>query len=87
MTHFPAFYNPEPEVFFERSLGREASPTAYTAVVWPNRQQPTKILLMRGQAVTWPEFCDGQAFEAASVARAGGDAHYLNGPFRCGAKR
>jgi hypothetical protein len=87
MAHFPAFYNPEPEVFFERSLGREASPTAYTAVVWPNRVQPTKILLMRGQTVTWPELCDGQEFDAASIARAGTEAHYLNGPFRCRGKR
>jgi hypothetical protein len=83
MAHFPAFYNPEPEVFFERSLGREARPTAYAAVAWPNKQQPTKILVAPARPITWPELCGGQPFEAASIARAGDDAQYLNGPFRC----
>jgi hypothetical protein len=87
MTHFPAFYNPEPEIFFERSLGREAPPTAYAAVAWPDKKHPTKILVTRPGPITWPELCGGDEFDAASIARTARDTRYLNGPFQCRGKR
>jgi hypothetical protein len=87
MTHLPAFYNPEPEVFLERTLGREAPPTAHPIVVWPTQGQPTKVLVTDPGTSTVYEICDGNEFENASVAQAAGGAHYLNGPFRCRTER
>jgi hypothetical protein len=86
MAHLPAFYNPVPEVFFERSLGREAPPSAYVAVAWPSPENPVKILVTRPGPIATPAFCGGTEIESASVAHTG-EARYLNGPFHCRPRR
>jgi hypothetical protein len=87
LAHFPSLYNPEPEVFLERSLGREAPPSAHRAVAWPTKGRPVKILVTHSGPVRSPSLCRGGDFHAASIVEVNAGMRYLNAPFRCRKKR
>lgn len=82
LVHFPSLYNPEPEIFLERTLRRETAMKEEAVVAWPNKDAPTK-LLVGGKAVPrLRTLCQGEGFASASVVEVSG-WRYLNGPFQC----
>jgi hypothetical protein len=83
MHHAPGLYNPEPEIFLERTLRRESSPKAEPVIAWPNKGSPKKLLVLHSGRVRGLRLCDGGSVEAASIVEIGGGVRYLNGPFRC----
>jgi hypothetical protein len=83
LEHFPAAYDPDPEIFRERTLGREAPADKHPVVAWPNLERPKKILVARDRALLLPKQCGTGAVESASVTEAGRGFRYHNGPFRC----
>jgi hypothetical protein len=87
MERAPALYNPEPEIFLERTLRRETSAESHPVVAWPNEDSPKKLLVTRPGRIRARQPCDGGAFEAASVVDVGGGKRYVNGPFRCDSPR
>jgi len=87
LRHFPAAYNPDPEIFRERTLGREARVDRYPVVVWPSPEAPVKILVTGGARVVLPKLCGAAPVESLTVIAAGPDDRYWNGPFRCQSAR
>jgi hypothetical protein len=87
LARAPAAYNPLPEIFIERTLGRETSARPEQPIVWPRLGFPKKVLLHeRGRAVPAPE-CPGDAPRTSErVTRLADGWEYQNGPFRCAAR-
>jgi hypothetical protein len=93
LSHFPALYDPDPEIFRERTLGRETPPTARRsnelsgAVVWPLTGRPRKILAPATGPLHVKRLCGPhRSITSPSVARMGPNERYLNAPFRCSAE-
>jgi len=83
LRHFPAAYNPVREIFFERSLGREASPAVAAVVAWPPHRS-TKVLWDRSRPALSARLCpDGGIVTSDRVHDAGDGWLYLDPPFRC----
>lgn len=83
LRHFPAAYNPDPEIFRERTLGREARVDLYPVVVWPSLDAPEKVLVTGKATVVLPKLCGTAPVESLTLIATGPDDQYWNGPFRC----
>jgi hypothetical protein len=77
------FYNPVPEIFCERSLGREVACPA--VVAWPRHGHPTKLLVQRdGPQASLREVCpDGGQVVPSRTHVASAGFLYWDGPFDC----
>lgn len=83
LRHFPAAYNPVPEIFRERTLGREAPVDRYPVVTWPSPDAPVKVLVTGSATVVLPTLCGTVPVESPTVIAASPEDRYWNGPFRC----
>lgn len=84
LRHFPAAYNPVPEIFYERSLGWEWEPNREDVVVWPYRGEPGKVMVRNGHRAESTRICpEGGEILSDSVTSASGGWRYLDAPFRC----
>jgi hypothetical protein len=87
LGHFPAAYNPVPEIFYERTLGSERPLAKTQLVVWPYRGRPRKLLVREGVKPRSKRICpDGSVVTSPSVRPATGDWLYLDAPFACGGR-
>jgi hypothetical protein len=93
LSRFPALYDPDPEIFRERTLGRDDPATARHSnrdpgpVVWPLTGRPRKILAPATGPLHVKRLCGPQRrITSPSVARVGPNERYLNAPFRCSAE-
>lgn len=94
LTHFPTLYDPDPEIFRERTLGREDDPAerrrarrAAEPTVWPPEGRPQKILASTAAPVQIARLCGPRrTVTSSSVSRVRLDERYLNAPFRCSAE-
>lgn len=88
LAHAPALYDPDPEIFAERSLGREGALDPQAVVAYPARGQPQKVLFHAGSDALNRLLCPaGQrlAPDLPLVERANG-WRYLNGAPACVAR-
>jgi hypothetical protein len=85
LWHFPAAYNPVPEIFYERTLGSEPPLTTTNLVVWPYRGRPRKLMVREGVMPRSTRICpDESVVTSSSVRPATGGWLYLDAPFGCG---
>ena len=88
LAHAPALYDPEPEIFSERSHGREGGADPQAVVAYPAQGQPQKVLFHAGSDAVDRVLCPaGQRLSPALplVERANG-WRYLNGAPACVAR-
>ena len=57
LKHFPALYEPEPEIFFERLTHEDGSMHPSRVVAYPNLEHPTRILFNTGSALAHAKLC------------------------------
>ena len=79
--HFPALYEPEPEIFFERITGVDGSMYRDRVVAYPDLRHPTKILFNVDSAAAHAAPCGPGGQAAPGV----GHVHplgwrYIDGP-------
>jgi hypothetical protein len=84
LRRYPSAYNPVPEIFYERSLGREAPLDERDVVVWPYRGRPGKLMVREGTTPRSTRICaDGSEVTSTRVHPVSGGWVYLDAPFRC----
>jgi hypothetical protein len=84
LRHAPGAYNPEPEIFYERTLGAELPMTKPAPVIWPTHGAPLKLLAPADVPTRSERICpDGGEIQRDHAHAAGGDWLYLDAPFRC----
>lgn len=88
MNHYPAAYNPEPELFVERGAKAEVPLDAMRTYQWKNKQgQAVKTLYFTGPGAPVPgeSLCGpGKSVQgSATPVRAAPHWVYLNGPVEC----
>jgi hypothetical protein len=83
LRSFPGAYNPIPEIFHERTVGREEAPRPGLVVEWPQKGRPRKILAFSDGPVHSRKLCAGRAVTSRNVVSVPGGARYLNPPLRC----
>jgi hypothetical protein len=93
LTHFPALYDPDPEIFRERTLGRgtavepRRARQAAEPLTWPLTGRPQKILAPASGPLHLPRLCgQRRTVTSSSVTRISAHERYLNAPFRCSAE-
>jgi hypothetical protein len=87
LAHYPSLYNPEAEIFFERSSGQDGSFDARqpdTSVLYRDRGQPRKLL----RQWAYPEASGGlcaadQILQGSKPRYVQGGWQYLHPPFDC----
>jgi hypothetical protein len=81
----PAAYNPLPEIFVERTHGREIPVSETRPTVWPHAETPMKILTHERAGPAYEAECDdGSSRHPTSVTILADGWRYENGPFECG---
>lgn len=86
LNNFPAHYNPDPEIFFERGSGQEVNaPLSHELTyLYPPRGKPLKLLRHRSNTSASNGLCSGgQLLEGSSVHQMKGGWDYLHAPFTC----
>jgi hypothetical protein len=85
LQHWPSGYNPIPEIFIERTLGREIQVRPDQMVVWPRGGgPPKKVLVHESRPLTVAWGClPGQIAVGATEPQLGAGWRYVNAPFRC----
>jgi hypothetical protein len=85
LQHWPSGYNPIPEIFIERTLGREIELRPDQSVVWPRGGRgPKKVLVHETRPLTVASGClPGQIVLGATEPQLGAGWRYVNAPFRC----
>lgn len=85
LGHFPAWYEPEPEVFIERTLEQDGSVHGDVVAAYPSAANPVKILFSAESRAAHEALCG--AGGEVSLARASGNYpgawKYLDGPPAC----
>jgi len=85
LGHFPAWYEPEPEVFIERTLEQDGSVHGDVVAVYPSASNPVKILFSADSRAAHAALC-GDGGEV-SLAQASGEYpgawKYVDGPPVC----
>lgn len=85
LRHAPQYYNPEPEIFVDRSSGAEPM-MDFDRVYAARFGEQTKTLYYAGSLKSIAALCPQGLPKAPSVVRASYDGWtYLNGPVECGA--
>jgi hypothetical protein len=85
MTHFPAWYNPEIEIFTERSLSAEGTLDTSRTLAFGDDSRPHKTLYFLGNFEADIQLC-GQGRRLSSdnlVTIASQSWRYINGPVLC----
>jgi hypothetical protein len=84
MQNHPRFYNPEPEIFFERTIGQEAALDLNKAVVFPQVGAPLKLMRHWSNPTDMGGLCGPKTtLRAASTVPVDFGWEYLNHPFNC----
>jgi hypothetical protein len=84
LDHYPAFYNPDTEIFFERELHEERSPTPEDIVVHRGPDGPTKLMRYWANRAGSAGICpSGQVIQGNGLITTSG-WEYVNAPFHCG---
>jgi hypothetical protein len=84
LDHYPAFYNPDTEIFFERELHEERSPTPEDIVVHRGPDGPTKLMRYWANRAGSDGICPpGQVIQGNGLITTSG-WEYVNAPFHCG---
>jgi hypothetical protein len=84
LRRFPGLYNPVPEIFFERSLGREAPFSTPRVVLWPAHGAPRKILAPSERPPRSRHVCPlGTTIKTEHAHPTSGGWIYLDPPFQC----
>ncbi len=87
LKEFPAAYNPVPEIFYERTVGREAPLGNSTTAVWPRHGSPRKLMVRADAAPQDERICrGGETVTSPHVVRTG-EWMYLAAPFGCMMRR
>ncbi len=82
--HFPQAYDPWPEIFYERTRGREGDPEGVILLPWPSEGPPCKILRDGTRPPLDERLCPGGGLVTSDHVRdMGDDWLYLDPPFRC----
>lgn len=81
----PAFYNPDPEIFFERGRESESVPVTHTSThLYYDGDVPKKYLRHRSNRAHDPGLCpSGSRISADSIVQVGRGWEYVNAPFKC----
>jgi hypothetical protein len=83
LRRFPGAYNPVPEIFYERTLGREPD-KEINIVVWPPRGTPRKLMARERRTPRSERVCaNREEVTSQHVRRASGGWVYLDAPFGC----
>jgi len=84
LTHYPSLYNPEAEIFFERSSGQERRLTLDTTILYRDREQPRKLLRQWPNPEASGGLCaPDQILEGSKPRYVQGGWQYLHPPFDC----
>lgn len=84
LQHYPRLYNPDPEIFYERSNGREDFRDLGKAISFPSEGSPTKILRHWSNLSDVPGLCGPRTVLISDSAENSDFGwKYLNAPFRC----
>lgn len=83
LRRFPGVYNPVPEIFFERSLGREVPFSTASVVAWPAHGSPVKLLVRSDRPPRNHRVCPAGVITSTHVHPSSGGWAYLDRPFRC----
>lgn len=84
LKKYPSLYNPEAEIFFERSSGREFHYTIDSTYLYEHENQPKKILYHWSNYAMKTDFCpEGSLLKGAKFKEVGEGWQYLHPPFRC----
>jgi hypothetical protein len=84
LAHAPGAYNPEAEIFYERTRGVEGAPAPGGVVVYRAAGSPRKLLRSWLDPGSTGGLCaDGQELDAAGSTILRGGLQYLDAPFRC----
>ena len=84
LDHYPAYYNPDTEIFYERELHEERAPTPEESIVHRSPNGPTKLMRYWANKGGSGGICpSGQMILGQGVITASG-WEYVNAPFRCG---
>ena len=84
LERWPSQYNPIPEIFTERTLGREVQPRPDQIVIWPRSAPPRKILVHETRPLTVTRGCPpDQVVVGANELPLKDGWRYVDAPFRC----
>jgi hypothetical protein len=85
MALAPAWYNPDPEIFYERTEGHESFPDQGKVFRWPADGQALKTLYHIHNPDAARQLCGAGGALAPDNRTAGADRgwRYINGPVRC----
>jgi hypothetical protein len=83
LSHFPTLYNPDPEIYRERTLRRETGAHGHAMIAWPSQKEPTKLLVRAGTTVVLPSVCGARPVTSLRTTPAGRDMSYWDEPFAC----
>ena len=85
LKYFPSFYNPEAEIFYERSLGREEGYTVDLFYLYESGGRPIKLLRhWSNYSGVKADICPaGSLLKGNDLREVGQGWQYLHPPFRC----
>jgi hypothetical protein len=85
MAFAPAWYNPDPEIFYERTERHESFPDPAKVFRWPEDGQPSKTLYNTQNPGAPRQLCGAAGALAPDNHYADADRgwRYINGPVRC----
>lgn len=86
LNNFPEYYNPDPEIFFERGSGQEVNaPLSHQlSYLYAHAGKPLKFLRHQSNSGASNGWCGrGQLLEGSSVRQMEGGWDYLHAPFTC----
>lgn len=84
LRNFPAFYNPDPEIFYERSIGAEKAMLPTLTYLYKQDGQAVKLLRQQNNLQPTAEYCpSGQRLVGQNVRMVDGGWQYEHAPFHC----
>lgn len=86
LAHYPAYYNPDAEIFYERSVGAEKNAPLDHALshLYFNGAAPAKLLRHASNQGASADLCPpGQRLEGSDVRTIDAGWQYAHAPFRC----
>jgi hypothetical protein len=85
LATFPAFYEPEPEIFIERTLEQDGAEHGDVVAAYPSPAKPVKILFSAQSPVAHAALCGpgGQVDLSGASGDYPGAWTYIDGPPRC----
>ena len=84
LTHFPSLYNPDPEIFYERSVGNEWNMPPDLSYVYQQNGVPLKLIHHESNGDASAGLCaQGESLQGSRLRTADRGWQYLHAPFLC----